>query len=268
MGHLTEETAVKPPYPPALVILALLIATLACSLTREEIEPTAVPTDDLPATIEAGRGATVNNSVPPPTVSVTGINPPSPIELGNTAVISVNVTHESPLSALILEVARTDTLQSGQAPQFEIASRIDLAAETTEADESILWQPFDAGTYQLVVLAASETGVGESIQVPIEIVAPEVVESAVGGAGANDPGPCIISPAEGAVTMRSNPTSNSSRVGSLGEGEQATAQALGRDASWQGWYQITVNGTTGWVKGTLVTNEGGCTPGVHLQLQE
>jgi hypothetical protein len=259
---------VKRSYPPVVVIIALLVATLACSLTREEFEPTPEPTVDLPATIAAGGGTTTEQTGPAPVVNVTGIDPPSPVTLGDTVTISVEATHESAMTAIILEIARTDELLSGQQPQFERASRQDFEGEPTSVQEQLFWQPFDAGSYELMVLVTGQTNAGESIRVPIEIVAPVVEADPVGGAAADDPGPCIISPLEGSVVIRSASREDSSRVGTLGEGQQATAQALGRDASWQGWYRISTDGATGWVKGTLVSNEGGCTPGVHLQLQQ
>lgn len=250
----------------------LILATLACSLTRaEDPDPTAEPTIDFDATLDAP--VVVNETTgPPPSVTIQQIDPAAPIELGSTVLIDVAVTHDRDLTTLILEIARTDNLPSGQAAQFETASTIEVAPGTTSVEEQFRWQPFDAGNFLIVVNALAQGPLGTSPEIPVEIVTPVIVEttdSAVGGAAAPQPEPCIITPAEGSVTIRSASTDNSSNVGSLGEGQQGTAIALGRDASWQGWYQIELaGGVRGYVKGTLVNSEGDCTPGVHLRLQQ
>lgn len=264
-----KEQNLKHIYFSAFVALMLLAATLACTLTREDPpEPTPTLTPDFQATVIAGGGEITG---PPPELAILEISPPSPIDLGQTVQIDVQARHPSALTSIIFEVARLDELEDDDDPQFQSVEARPIEGGQLDVQRELLWQPFVDGRYTLRVVAFSNTGgTSDPFEVDVAIVTPEPPPGgADGGANAPPPQPCMISPKSGSITLRSNPADTASSTGTLGEGQSGLASEIGRDQSWQGWYLIDVEGNvSGWAKGTLVTSEGDCIPGVHLTLRE
>lgn len=254
---------------PAIVILFLLLAGLACSLTREDLSPTAVPTPDTGATLDAVlAGTPQNENINPPELNIQRISPPSPIDYGQTISISVVATHDTAVRAILYEFAIMESEEQDESRlsfQQLAIHNFSLDEPQTEVSDVIEWEPADVGLYMMRVASlAGQSTLSEARTFRIRIQSPVAGTGNGEGSsngGTNSRGPCEITSSENSTAIRADSDPSSRVLGNLRQGQTAIATQLGRDASWQGWYFIEIDGTSGWVIGTEIDQQGGCAPG-------
>ncbi len=240
----------------SLVVFALLMASLACSLTREDVSPTATPTLDVNATLGAATSPAISG-VTPPTITILSSSPESPINIGDTLTIRVLIEHEEGATALVLQPIQTN-LPPGSTSSIAPVS-VALPGDNPSIEETIEWTPDIAGEFAIQITALKG-------RVPSE---PQVIELIVndpftGGTPrpTQDLGPCIATVNANGVPLRSAADPNASVIATLSQGTQGEAVGRDRDSSGQGWYYVILSNDPqnreGWIVSSQIDREGGC----------
>ncbi|NDJ85765.1 MAG: SH3 domain-containing protein [Chloroflexi bacterium] len=239
-----------------LVVLMLLLATLACSLTRdgeEEEEPTATPNIATlrAATVQSGSGAGNTDQVLPPLVEILDIVPGEQVEVNQPVTLNVSAQHEESVTRITLRVMTRQTTFS--------ADEVTFAGEGI-AQAELSWTPDETGSYTLEVIAFHETIASPPTAVNVQVVE----EGALPTDGEGEPpealGPCYVTTVT-TLRARTGPGTGFGQIMTLDEGERLEVTGRNADTTGQTWFQVNLpNGRSGWVNSypDFVQAEGGC----------
>lgn len=244
-----------------LVVLMLVMATLACSLSRgdddDDKTPTATPrvpgagpagTEEV--TDGGGNGGGAEDDVDKPTVRFLDPLPPVEISVNEEISVAVEAEHADGVTRLDLFY-----VQDGGDRQLVDSKSV---PSNPVAEAQWPWSPDTPGTYELLVIAhQGRSNPSEPLSYNIEVLDEP---TPVAAPTATDPGPCIGTVKE-TVIRRAGPGTNFNRLGTFGPNQQLDATLRDNDNTGQGWFQVIgPNGEEGWVIGdtTYVDWQGGC----------
>ncbi len=238
-----------------IVIGALLAASLACSLTRESFVPTQTPTIDVNLTLSS-RPSSVDG-ITDPTLTILSSSPESPINIGDTFRVTVQIEHEIGATSLVLQPLLTN-ITPGSNPSFPPRS-ITLPGNQPTLEQAIEWVPEVAGEYTVQITALF----GRVPSVP-QILTVQVNDPFEGGTPrpTQDLGPCIAVITSDDVALRIEPSPNARLIATLRQDQRGLVVERGRDTSGQGWLYIRLQNDPenreGWIIASLDDTEGGC----------
>lgn len=242
-------------YWPVMAVVVLLgLASLACSLARqEEATKTPVPTDVLtptfirPNTAEAG-SETEGEEVAP---TIQLINPAAEARLrvNEEIVVRAIARHEVGATQIVFFVGP-------EGGELVLLDSQPINPQKPEAAVEFRWKPTQLGDFTLSVTALRGDLRGEPSAVNVTVAS----EEELGPQATVDLGPCTIK-AVVEVSIRTGPGSQFSQRGNMDVNEVADGLGRNNDQTGQGWFKIRRNsGQEGWVnaKPEFVEASGGC----------
>lgn len=254
------------------VIVMLLLATLACSLTTADLTPTQTPTTNATLFVTQTQEAINTLSAPRPTtddlqISVDAVSPTdgSTIVHGDTIIMNVTATHETGASLILLTPKLVSPIPGG-APIFRPIA-LELPGDEPIAERTLEWSPdaatYPAGDYELSISAI--LGSQSSAPAVLNFTLEEVVVVDADGTVIEptvDLGPCLVTLNAGGVAMHTAPSPSSSVIMTLRQGQTGEGVGRNRDDSGQGWFYVVLDddpeNREGWIIASRLDREGGC----------
>lgn len=245
------------------VLFAMLMATLACSLTRakDPEKPTQTPITPT-ADVNANANATIaarptdEGGSPAPVLTIGATSPESPLTLGDTLTIELTVEHETGATAITLQPIRLN-------PPPGTRSRLDpivipLSEPQPSLTRSVEWTPDVADEFTLQITAVAGLASSEVASLSIVVEGPTVE----GPQPTVDLGPCIATTNTSGASVRSAASGNSTVLFTLAQSVKGEVVGRNRDSSGQGWFFIELiddaANRSGWISVAQVDTEGGC----------
>ncbi len=216
-----------------LPILMLLLAALACSLTRDDQEKLDEVSQSGTQIVLTQRAPTLTpdpNQAKPMVLSVT-VLPAQQVAVGQQVQFQATATH-------ILSVTRFDLVTvSGES----IATQTVEAG--TEVTATLQWTPDAPGTYTLNIVAYHDDVASDPMSRDVIVIDPNATVAPTATTE-----PCVITVVQSGTRVRSGPGVSFSAQGSFTVNEQPEVIARGEDNSGQGWFQVRrSNGQEGWI---------------------